>query len=492
VKAPIAMLAGGLLFALAATANSGGYRYGVSDQAFYVPAIAMTLDSSLFPRDAEVIAPQVRMWPGRHLFAAASRALSLDLPALFALTYLLTLAILYAAGIHLGRALGLSWWAIAALLCLFTLRHQIARTGANSLEAYMHPRMLAFACGLAGVAWLLRGRLALAWAAAVVTAVVHPTTAIWFGALAAVATMVAPGPASLRARMTGALAATGVAIVVMLVVMRPDFGVMDAAWREAMQEKTYLFAAEWPASAWFLNLAYAVAIAMIFRRRRRLGRAVPAETAMVLGLFALVAGFFVSAALTAAGITAVIQLQVSRIFWLLDAVTAAYLAWWLVDDVAARRPGRLHVVVAATLALVSAGRGYYLLRVQADRPLARVGLPPGGWTDAMMWLRSRPEQWHVFADPAHGWLYGSSVRVAAFKDTWLELSKDSAMALYDRQAALRAAERRAAIPEPWVTDAAVQVLDAKYGLDVFVLDSMFVLDRPVLYRNSDFVFYDLR
>jgi hypothetical protein len=66
------------------------------------------------------------------------------------------------------------------------------------------------------------------------------------------------------------------------------------------------------------------------------------------------------------------------------------------------------------------------------------------------------------------------------------------MALYDRQAALRAAERRAAIPEPWVTDAAVQVLDAKYGLDVFVLDSMFVLDRPVLYRNSDFVIYDLR
>ena len=110
----------------------------------------------------------------------------------------------------------------------------------------------------------------------------------------------------------------------------------------------------------------------------------------------------------------------------------------------------------------------------------------------MMWLRNRPEPWHVLADPAHGWLYGSSVRVAALKDTWLELSKDSAMALYDRQAAMRVAERRAAIPEPWVTDAAVQVLDAKYGLDVFVLDSAIPLDRPVLYRNQAFVIYDLR
>jgi hypothetical protein len=485
------MVAGGLFFALAATANSGGYRYGVSDQAFYVPAIAMTLDSTLFPRDAEVLAPQVRMWPGRYLFSAASRALSIDLPVLFALAYALTLAILYAAGIQLGRALGLSWWATAALLVFFTLRHQIARTGANSLEGYMHPRMLAFACGLAGLAWLVRGRLWLAWVAVAMTALVHPTTAIWFGALVAVGTAVAPGAASITARVAGATVAAIAAMVVMIGVMRPDFGVMDAAWRQALQEKTYLFAAEWPASAWLLNLAYPLVIGMIYRRRRLTGRAAPAEAALVTGVFALVAAFLVSTALTAAGITAVVQLQVSRVFWLLDALAAAYFAWWLVDDVVARRR-HLQLAVVTTLALLSAGRGYYLLVHQSDRPLARIGLPPGGWSDAMMWLRHRPEPWHVLADPAHGWLYGSSVRVAALKDTWLELSKDSAMALYDRRAAMRAAERRAAIPEPWVTDAAVQGLDAKYGLDVFVLDSAIAIERPVLYRNKDFVIYDLR
>jgi hypothetical protein len=129
---------------------------------------------------------------------------------------------------------------------------------------------------------------------------------------------------------------------------------------------------------------------------------------------------------------------------------------------------------------------------EAGRPLAQVNLPPTDWADAMQWLRARPEPWHVLADPAHGWIYGSSVRVAAYKDTWLELSKDSAMALYDRRAAMRAAERRAEIPEPWVTEAAVQALAVKYTLDVFVIDSTFAFDRPVLYRNKGFVIYDLR
>ena len=46
------VLAASLLpFILLATLNSAGYRYGSSDQAFYIPAIRHQLDPSLFPRD---------------------------------------------------------------------------------------------------------------------------------------------------------------------------------------------------------------------------------------------------------------------------------------------------------------------------------------------------------------------------------------------------------------------------------------------------------
>ena len=46
----------------------------------------------------------------------------------------------------------------AALGAAFTLRHAIAKTGANTLEGYFHPRQLAFALGLWGVAMFLRRR----------------------------------------------------------------------------------------------------------------------------------------------------------------------------------------------------------------------------------------------------------------------------------------------------------------------------------------------
>jgi hypothetical protein len=62
-----------LLFAVIATANSGGYRYGVSDQAFYVPAIALDNHPDRFPRDRALLAPQLRLWPGGHALARVAR-----------------------------------------------------------------------------------------------------------------------------------------------------------------------------------------------------------------------------------------------------------------------------------------------------------------------------------------------------------------------------------------------------------------------------------
>ena len=58
----------GFLFALCivpfivlATLNSAGYRYGASDQAFYVPAILERLDAGLYPRDTALIHSQSKL-----------------------------------------------------------------------------------------------------------------------------------------------------------------------------------------------------------------------------------------------------------------------------------------------------------------------------------------------------------------------------------------------------------------------------------------------
>jgi hypothetical protein len=111
----------------------------------------------------------------------------------------------------------------------------------------------------------------------------------------------------------------------------------------------------------------------------------------------------------------------------------------------------------------------------------------------MAWLRDQPDDWHVLADPDHAWKYGSSVRVAAGLDTVLEASKDAAMAIYERDLAMRVADRSAALSGfDDLTLTEVKRLDARYGVDVLVMEAGRVLALPVLYRNNRFVVYDLR
>ena len=111
----------------------------------------------------------------------------------------------------------------------------------------------------------------------------------------------------------------------------------------------------------------------------------------------------------------------------------------------------------------------------------------------MTWIASRPPDVHLLADPAHAWKYGVGVRQAAARDTSLETVKDSAMAMYDREVAMRVAERSAALSRfDEMTTEDVRALDSRYGFDLFVVEDGRSFALPVLYRNARFVIYDLR
>ena len=97
-------LVGTALFLVLATANSGGYRYGVSDQAYYAAAVLKARTPSLFPRDTPVLAAESSLMVSDKILAGLSRALDLDLPALFLATQVVILLVLLAAGIAFCRA----------------------------------------------------------------------------------------------------------------------------------------------------------------------------------------------------------------------------------------------------------------------------------------------------------------------------------------------------------------------------------------------------
>ena len=141
-----------LAFAVLVSANSGGYRYGVSDQAFYIPVFADAANPELFPRDQVLLDSQSRLTVLDEIVGALLRSTRIGLPVFCAAGYLLTVVAFVVAVASIGSRLLGSTWMTLALIAALTLRHRIAETGVNTFEGYFHPRVLAFAIGLLAVA----------------------------------------------------------------------------------------------------------------------------------------------------------------------------------------------------------------------------------------------------------------------------------------------------------------------------------------------------
>jgi hypothetical protein len=480
----VTLVGGGILFVLLATANGAGYRYGVSDQAFYIPVVQHAIDPETFPRDASLIDAQGRLMITDEIIAGIARVTSLPLDTIFLGGYLLSLALIWLALVLIGQRVSAIPWVSIAIAAAFTLRHRIPRTSANSFEPYFHPRMLAFGLGLLAVASLMRRRTALTVALVAVAALIHVTTGLWLSILVGVA-LVLLEPALRRVAVAGATVAIAAGVWALVAgPLRASMTRMDEVWLQAVASKDSLFATEWPLWAWLANLALLVALWWAHHRRSNAGQASADDAALVWGASALVAFFLLTLPLVVARLAFPVQLQISRVFWLVDVLTTIYLLSLVVDRRAAR-------AVAIALVAVSVARGAYIMLVERpDRALFSIHLAESPWEDAMRWLSRQPVATHVLADPGHSWKYGTSVRVSATRDVFLEDVKDSAIAIYSRDVAHRVVERAAAIGDfTMMTPNRARELATKYDLNYLVTEGR--LDLPVAYENSQFRIYSL-
>ena len=481
---PAAWAAGGILFALLATANGAGYRYGVSDQAFYLPVVEHAINPELFPRDGSLIDAQGRLMITDEIIATVARVTSIPLDAIFLAGYLISVALIWIGLVLIGQRVFATPWATVALVAAFTLRHRIPRTSANSFEPYFHPRMLAFGVGLLAVAALLRRRTWLAVLLVAVTALTHVTTGLWFSVLVGVALIVLE-PSLRRLALFAAVVVVGFSAWALSVgPLRASTTSMDPVWLQAVASKDSLFATQWPIWAWAANLGLLAIVWWAYLRRRSMGNASAEDTALVWGGTALVAVFLATLPFVIARVAFPVQLQISRVFWLVDLLATVYLLSLLVH----RRTAR---AVAIALVAVSLSRGAYIMLVERpDRAVFAMHLVESPWEDAMRWLSRQPATTHVLADPGHSWKYGTSVRVSAARDVFLEDVKDSAIAIYSRDVAQRVVERAAAIGDfAALTPAQARALATKYDLDYLVTEAR--LDLPMAYENSQFRIYAL-
>jgi hypothetical protein len=479
---------GGVVFIVLATANGAGYRYGVSDQAFYIPVVARALDPSLFPRDGSLIDAEGRLMVMDEILSAVVRTTGVSLEGLFFIGYLLSMALLWIGVVLIGTRVYRHAWVVAALGAAVTFRHRIPRTSANSFEPYFHPRVLAFAVGTLALAALLRRRPRAAIALVALCALAHVTTGLWFAALAGAALAARDSRWRLPIGV-GVVAAAGLLMAaVVLGPLRGSLVPMDDVWLQAVASKDSLFATRWPAWAWVANLGVLAVLWWAHRSRTRHGGATPEDTALVWGATGLVALFLATLPLVATGVSLAVQFQVSRVFWLVDFVAIVYLLAAFVD---ARGP-RTAVAVAILLLGLSAARGAYIMLVeQPQRTLFDLRTPPSPWEDAMRWVASRPRDVHLLADPGHAWKYGTSVRVSAARDVLVEEVKDSALAIYSRDVAARLVDRVGAVGDfASLTPDRVRDLARRYDLDYLVTETDLAL--PVVYRNEQFRIYALK
>jgi hypothetical protein len=478
------LIGGGLLFLLLATANGAGYRYGVSDQAFYIPVVEHAIDPQTFPRDASLIDAQGRLMITDEIIASVARVTSLPLDAIFLGGYLLSVALIGIALIAIGQRISATPWVVVAILAALTLRHRIPRTSANSFEPYFHPRMLAFGLGLLAVAALLRRRIWLSVALVGAAALIHVTTGLWFSILIGVA-LVRLEPVMRRLAIIAAIAATAIgAWAAIAGPLRASMTQMDDVWLQAVASKDSLFASQWPLWAWIANLALLALLWWAHVRRQRSGHATSEDDALIWGATALVAVFLLTLPLVVARLAFPVQLQISRVFWLVDVLATIYVLSLLVNERTAK-------AVAIALMAVSVSRGAYIMLVERpDRALFSMHLGDSPWQDVMGWLSRQPVDTHVLADPGHSWKYGTSVRVSATRDVFLEDVKDSAIAIYSRDVAHRVVERAAAIGDfTTMTPDRARELATTYDLNYLVTDGR--LDLPVAYENSQFRIYTL-
>jgi hypothetical protein len=465
---------------LLATANSAGYRYGASDLAFYGPAVMRQLDPDLFPRDRPVLDAQANLTFMDETVAAVARRTTTHLPSLFLGLYVVTLALLTAGVTAIGATLYRHWWTVIALLAAFTIRHAITKSGTNSLEGYFHPRQLAFAFGVIAIATFLRGRPLLAALALVGAGSLHPTTTLWFAVWLAIAIF---ATARVRWPFIVVVAVLGV-VSWWAFAFGPLAGrltLMDPEWLDALAGKDYLFPLRWPLTAWLANLAYVPIIALAYRRRAASGLASRAEQGMVIGCLALVAVFFVALVLNAFRVALAIQLQPARIFWMLDFTATVYLVWALAEPGglalrSAKREGGRPAAIAVALAVLALVRGVYVMRVEFPaRPLFETAVP-GDWGRIAAWVQSTPKDTGWLADPMHAVHYGTSLRMAAARDVFVEGTKDAAIGMYDRTIAFRTRDRLRELGELTALSVEqVQALGHRYGLGYFISEQQYSL-----------------
>lgn len=259
-----------LLLLTAAAIGVHGYHFGVEDGATYTAALKRTLDPSLYRHDAAFFLPLVRYSVFAPVVVASAKASRLSIEAVSFVWYALGILLLLAACRRLSRVAfreERAQWAAVVAVCLALLL-PVAGTGISIAERYLHPRNLALAMIVFGIAAAVERRIS-AWLWLALGVALHPTIGLlgvfhavfqWWRAprssqngLSSVEPKPAPQSPAVPASTTLATTAISLPFLPMLRLIPlalPFLPKPNAAWTALMESRRYLFPLRWHWYEW--------------------------------------------------------------------------------------------------------------------------------------------------------------------------------------------------------------------------------------------------
>jgi hypothetical protein len=186
-----------------------------------------------------------------------------------------------------------------------------------------------------------------------------------------------------------------------------------------------------------------------------------------------------------------VQLQPARIFWMLDFLATIYVVWMLAEG-PGLASGRRAAIVATVILAASVLRGTYIAVTRyPERLVVQLDVRKDDWGAVMAFARTTGKDSGWLADPVHAGRYGTSLRVAGWRDVLVEAIKDGAIGMYDRSFAMRTRDRLRDVGSfAALTAAHARTLAEKYDLDYLVIDREMPMDEA--FRSGALRVYRLR
>lgn len=375
----------GLVFLTAAAVAIHGYSVGVEDQDVYLSAVKKWLDPSLYPVNAEFFMEQMKASIFIPALGATARLVGMEWALILwhvASIFLILLGCRRLAELCFDG--GAARWS-AVMLVTVMLTMPIAGTALYPVDQYLHPRALASAGLLLGIAASLRRRWG--WTAvwmAFATAM-HPLMAVFGISLLLFLWIPWPGAGP----MPAALAMFPLGL----------FDKMSPAWQEATLARSYYFPLRWEWYEWLGMVAPVIFIWWAGRFARRRGWKVLDRIAVRLVAFA-VFQFLIGMAMTVPSGLQMAALQPMRwlhIFYFFFLIIAGGMAG---EFILKRRVWAWAAAFGAlALIMFSVQHDLFLHSDHTDWPGR---LPRNPWAQAFLWVRANTPQNAVFAlDPKY-------------------------------------------------------------------------------------------